>query len=136
MKKNKASEALQQGQVLHHKNYTPNEYIYMKDDVIYDENNNSMGKLDGEFWSVRQDFKDGWIVVGELPPPFCITLIDKEPVRVTNKHSGESAILSPIQVAVYDTIKGSEVLKTSLLFEKGMDWFRKNYSTEYYILLD
>ena len=42
--------------------------------------------------------------------PFDCTVMDKEPVEVANPYSGEKATLTPQAVAVYDTIKGAEML--------------------------
>ena len=87
--------------------------------------------------------------------PFDITIFDKEDKTVTNRLTKKSAILTPIQLAVYDCIKGSELIlrrkelhenETSIIeidhdklkeiIKKGIDWFRSNYSEIYYILLD
>lgn len=92
--------------------------------------------------------------------PFDITILDEEDKEVTNRFTKKSAILTPIQVAVYDRIKGSELIlnlkkkeletlikeieieieidhdKLKETIRKGIDWFRSNYSEIYYILLD
>jgi hypothetical protein len=39
-------------------------------------------------------------------------------------------------VAVYDTIKGAEMLGKADTLQKGLDWFAKNYPKEYMALLD
>jgi hypothetical protein len=39
-------------------------------------------------------------------------------------------------VAVYDTIKGAEVTGDVDLMRKGLDWFQKNFTDQYYVLLD
>ena len=82
--------------------------------------------------------------------PFDITVYDDENQTVTNPFTKQSAILTPIQVAVYESIKGSELtlhknqewkleieddeLKQTI--RKGIDWFRSKYPDIYYILLD
>ena len=51
--------------------------------------------------------------------PFDCTILDKGPVEVANPFSGEKVTLQPEAVAVYDTIKGAEMLgdyKTCLLY--------------------
>jgi hypothetical protein len=49
--------------------------------------------------------------------PFLCTIYDTEPVFVKNPFSGEGCLLSPEAVAVYDTIKGCELV-TTLRFAK------------------
>ena len=41
-------------------------------------------------------------------PPFDCMILDSEPVQVTNPFSGESCMLEPVAVAVYDTIMGAQ----------------------------
>ena len=55
---------------------------------------------------------------------------------ITNPFSGESCVLSPEAVAVYDTIKGCEYFRDYEGMRQGLDWFRENYPEEYMILLD
>ena len=68
--------------------------------------------------------------------PFDCTIYDKEPVVVTNPFSGESCVLTPEAVAVYDTLKGAEMVQDYNLVRKGLDWFSENFPKEYMILLD
>lgn len=69
-------------------------------------------------------------------PPFEVMILDKEPVEVTNPMSGETAVLEPVAVAVYDSIKGAEMLGNYDAVEKGLDWFMRHYPKEYMTLLD
>jgi len=39
-------------------------------------------------------------------------------------------------VAVYDVIKGAELLEDGKTMRKGLDWFQKNFTDQYYVLLD
>ena len=55
---------------------------------------------------------------------------------IINPYSGEGALLKPDAVAVYDTIKGCEVMQRWDLVNKGLDWFRKHEPTAYLKLLD
>ena len=55
---------------------------------------------------------------------------------VTNPYSGQSCQLPRYAVAVYDTIKGAEVTGDMDLMRKGLDWFQKNFTDQYYVLLD
>ena len=68
--------------------------------------------------------------------PFDCVVMDKEPVEVQNPFSGEKVMLTPEAVAVYDTIKGSEMLGKTDTLQKGLDWFAENYTKEYMVLLD
>lgn len=72
----------------------------------------------------------------EPNPPFEVEIIDTEPVEVKNPFSGEKAILQPTAVAVYDCIKGAEMMGEYDTVEKGIDWFIEHYPKEYGVLLD
>tara|TARA_B100000900_G_C20357901_1_gene625083 strand:- start:449 stop:568 length:120 start_codon:yes stop_codon:yes gene_type:complete len=39
-------------------------------------------------------------------------------------------------VAVYDVIKGAELTGDVTLMRKGLTWFQKNFTDQYYVLLD
>jgi hypothetical protein len=65
-----------------------------------------------------------------------IMLLDKEPVEVANPFSGETATLSPEEVAVYDYIKGCELIRDYDGVRKGLDWFMDNNADAYMTLLD
>ena len=69
-------------------------------------------------------------------PPFEVEIMDKEPVEIANPYSGEKVMLEPIAVAVYDCIKGAEMMENAELMQKGIDWFREHYPKEYMVLLD
>ena len=69
-------------------------------------------------------------------PPFPVEIIDTQPVKVTNQFSGESVMLEHVAVAVYDCIKGAEMLQDYKMVEEGLEWFSKNYPKEYMVLLD
>jgi len=68
--------------------------------------------------------------------PFDCAILDKEPVAVQNPFSGETCMLTPEAVAVYDTIKGSEMMGDYATVRKGLDWFMTNFPEEYFVLLD
>ena len=65
-----------------------------------------------------------------------IMILDEEPVEVQNPFSGESATLSPEEVAVYDYIKGCELMGDYKGVRKGLDWFAKANPEAYMTLLD
>jgi len=71
-----------------------------------------------------------------LKLPFTCNIYDKEPVYVTNPFSGEGCMLVPEAVAVYDTIKGCEMMGDYNKVRKGLSWFRTNFPNEYMTLLD
>ena len=76
-------------------------------------------------------------IIKNVPnPPFPVEIMDTEPVEVANPYSGEKVMLEPIAVAVYDCIKGAEMMGDYGMVEKGIDWFIKNYPKEYGVLLD
>jgi hypothetical protein len=68
--------------------------------------------------------------------PFVCMVLDTEPVEVQNPFSGESCMLTPEAVAVYDTIKGCEMMGDYKTLQKGLDWFRQYFPSEYMTLLD
>ena len=55
---------------------------------------------------------------------------------VKNRFGGESCILPAFAVAVYDVIIGSEMLKQWDDVHKGLNWFSRNFTKEYMVLLD
>jgi hypothetical protein len=68
--------------------------------------------------------------------PFDCTIMDSEPVEVRNPFSGDSCMLTPEAVAVYDVVMGANLIGDYKTLRKGLDWFRKHYAREYMILLD
>ena len=68
--------------------------------------------------------------------PFQCQILDSEDVRITNRYSGESVMLPPDAVAVYDVLMGAEMLGDYQTVRKGLDWFRKHFPAEYMVLLD
>jgi hypothetical protein len=65
-----------------------------------------------------------------------IAIYDTEPVEVKNPFSGESATLSPEEVAVYDYLKGCELMGDYTGVRKGLDWFMDKNPEAYMTLLD
>jgi hypothetical protein len=68
--------------------------------------------------------------------PFDCVIMDKESKMIANPYTGEEVLLTPEAIAVYDTIKGAEMLEKYDTMEIGIDWFRVNYPKEYMVLLD
>ena len=71
-----------------------------------------------------------------LAAPFDGLYIGSESEVISNPYSGESVLLDPLAVAVYDTIKGAEATENYSMVRKGLEWFRKHYPAEYMVLLD
>ena len=69
-------------------------------------------------------------------PPFPVEIIDTDLVKVQNPYSGESVMLEPVAVAVYDCIKGAEYMENTEMMQKGIAWFQEHYPKEYMVLLD
>ena len=72
----------------------------------------------------------------EPNPPFPVEIIDTKPVEVVNPFSKQKVTLQPTAVAVYDCIKGAEMLEDYDMMQKGIDWFIEHYPKEYGVLLD
>ena len=62
--------------------------------------------------------------------------IYEEGAEVTNRFGGDSCYLNNVELSMYDFVMGasSQGLITDL--RKGLDWFRKNNSEAYMVLLD
>ena len=65
-----------------------------------------------------------------------IQIYDLEPVEVVNPFTGESCMLTPEEVAVYDYLKGCELMGDYEGLRKGIDWFIDNNCSAYMTLLD
>ena len=82
--------------------------------------------------------------LGKEPnPPFPVEIIDVKPVEVANHYSGQKVTLQPTAIAVYDCIKGAEMMadgdfddKHLDTVRKGIEWFQMHYPKEYMVLLD
>ena len=79
----------------------------------------------------------------EPNPPFPVEIIDVKPVEVANPYSGQQVTLPPTAIAVYDCIKGAEMMadgdfddKHLDTVRKGIEWFQMHYPKEYMVLLD
>jgi len=78
-----------------------------------------------------------------IPTPFNQCYFGNEPTRVMtigNRFNDENhqqfAKLPAFAVAIYDTIIGAERTEDFKLMQKGITWFQKNFTSEYYTLLD
>ena len=75
----------------------------------------------------------------KIPKPFNECYFGKEPTKemtLTNPYSGETTTVPAFAVAIYDTIKGAEHTQDYTLMQKGLDWFSRNFTKQYYTLLD
>ena len=74
-----------------------------------------------------------------IPKPFNECFFGKEPTKemtLTNRFSGETATVPAFAVAIYDTIIGAEQTQNYDLMQKGLNWFSRNFTKQYMILLD
>jgi len=71
--------------------------------------------------------------------------IYEEGAEVTNRFGGDSCHLNNVELSMYDFIMGATQMMEMGIFNtphhmqdlrKGLDWFRKNNSEAYMILLD
>ena len=67
--------------------------------------------------------------------PFPCEVLDY-PEEIKNPYSGVTAKLPPDAVAVYDCIKGAEMIGNNEHLRKGLDWFIKHEPEAYMKLLD
>tara|TARA_R110001592_G_scaffold138787_2_gene358284 strand:+ start:1680 stop:1904 length:225 start_codon:yes stop_codon:yes gene_type:complete len=68
--------------------------------------------------------------------PKGLQVLDKGPVEVRNPYSGETVVLEPDAVAVYDGAKGAEALQDYDLLYECLDWFKEHEPKAYMTLLD
>ena len=68
--------------------------------------------------------------------PFDCVVFAGQPEEVANPFTGDSCILEPDAVAVYDCIMGAQMVGDYSMLRKGLDWFRRHFPREYMILLD
>ena len=79
----------------------------------------------------------------DIPYPFSCCYFGAEPTKemtIYNRFSDEtfqqSAKLPAFAVAIYDTIIGAEQTEDYKTMQKGLDWFSRNFTNEYMVLLD
>jgi len=77
----------------------------------------------------------------KIPKPFDQCYFGSEPTKemtIFNRFSNnqQSAKLPAFAVAIYDTIIGAEQTEDYDLMQKGLDWFSRNFTKEYRVLLD
>jgi hypothetical protein len=78
-----------------------------------------------------------------IPKPFNQCYFGAEPTkeitvgnRFNDEHYQQYAKLPAFAVAIYDTIIGAEQTEDYDTMQKGLDWFSRNFTKEYYVLLD
>ena len=79
-----------------------------------------------------------------IPQPFNQCYFGDEPTKmmtIGNRFNNESgpgqfAKLPAFAVAIYDTIIGCEATEDYTTMQKGLTWFQKYFTDEYYTLLD
>jgi hypothetical protein len=65
-----------------------------------------------------------------------IQIYDEDNVEVQNPFSGDTAVLTPEEVAVYDYLKGCELMGDYTGLRRGLEWFMKKNPDAYMTLLD
>ena len=58
--------------------------------------------------------------------PFDCVIMDKESKEIANPYTGQKVLLTPEAIAVYDTIKGAEMLGQYETMEEVIAWFQAN----------
>jgi len=78
-----------------------------------------------------------------IPKPFDQCYFGSQPTKVmtignrfNDQDHQQYAKLPAFAVAIYDTIIGAERVEDYTLMQKGLTWFQKNFTDEYYVLLD
>ena len=78
-----------------------------------------------------------------IPKPFDQCYFGSNPTKeitIGNRFNDENyqqyAKLPAFAAAIYDTIIGAEQTEDYDLMQKGLTWFQKNFTEEYYTLLD
>ena len=78
-----------------------------------------------------------------IPKPFDQCFFGSNPTkemtignRFNDEHYQQYAKLPAFAVAIYDTIIGAEQTEDYDTMQKGLDWFSRNFTKEYYVLLD
>ena len=81
------------------------------------------------------------------PLPIKCDILDSEPVEIKNPYTMQGILLEPDAIAVYDCIKGAEMMAHAQQIEdgshelwqtvrQGLDWFIKYEPKAYGVLLD
>jgi len=68
--------------------------------------------------------------------PYKDIFVGTESELITNPFSGQSIMLTAEEVAVYDTLKGCEMIGDYDGLRKGINWFIDNNAEAYMVLLD
>ena len=78
-----------------------------------------------------------------IPKPFDKCFFGAEPTKMMTIHNRfsdetftQSCKLPAFAVAIYDTTIGAEASEDYDLMQKGLDWFSRNFTKEYMVLLD
>ena len=78
-----------------------------------------------------------------IPKPFDQCNFGMNPIKeltIMNRFNEpgavQSAKLPAFAVAIYDTIIGCEATEDYTTMQKGLDWFSRNFTKEYMVLLD
>ena len=79
---------------------------------------------------------DTWSEIKGIEGAVWEALSREEKAEQLEKEGGKGRQLPRYAVAVYDTIKGAELLEDGATMQKGLTWFQKYFTDQYYTLLD
>jgi len=74
-----------------------------------------------------------------IPKPFADNIDDAQALDMstcTNPYSGEKCELPNFASTIYYNIKDAEWAKQYDVMQKGLNWFSRNFTKQYMILLD
>ena len=74
-----------------------------------------------------------------IPSPFDTCFFGDDPIRkmnAVNPYTEEACMLPTFAFAIYEAILSANMTHDDDLRDAGIDWFEKNFNTEYLALLD
>ena len=97
-----------------------------------------MGKQNEKLINMMKEYDQ------KQPPKWFTGEIYEEGAEVTNRFGGDSCYLNNVELSMYDFIMGAtQIMEMGMHHDnlvtdlrKGLNWFRKNNSEAYMILLD
>jgi len=110
MTKQEAYEAILNGKVIRHYNYSPDEYTYMntKTGIIMTEEGYCHGDKYGEFWSDYQKWEDGWELV-DMEHPLnqneSMVFNENEPYELINPYHLDELPSKPLKRGYYASVR-------------------------------
>ena len=72
----------------------------------------------------------------QVSVPFDCSIYPEKEVKIANRFSGQECTMPCFAAAVYDVIIGAEMLGEWQTVRKGLDWFKRNFTEQYMVVLD